>query len=175
MSLLTYVESYADIRALLGVSDDELADATLALRVYLLSLQEGFNEVDDTLAQASGTLLAQYTSVAAIAEVSRTAAQQRFYNNVRAYSTYYVAADCADTLPMFSPRTITDGKAMVQRHADSPYKDTVAAIKAGKVRALARLQRAMTVLLGGTADSSTAVSLSTYFLVSEPTTDPVVE
>lgn len=172
MSLLTYVASYDEVRALLGVSDDELPDSTLALRVFYRSLEEGFNEVDETVSEATGTLLAQFKTVSAIAHAARTAVQQRFFDNVQSYSSYHVASDLADSLPQFSPKTISDGKAMVQRHSDSPYKLTIDGVRLGKARALARLKRAYAVQLGDTAPSSVASPVS-VLLISNPDNDPV--
>jgi len=170
MSLLTYVSSYEDIRALLGVSSDELADSTMELRVFERSMIEGFYDIDITLDLAQGTVLAAFAVVSAIANASRTSNQQSLFANVQSYATYYVAGDLASTLPQFSPKTITDGKAMVQRHADSGYRDTLAGIAIGKARAGSRLKRAYTLSVGGTV---TAATVFDGLLISVPDSDPV--
>lgn len=172
MLLTDYVPAYEEIRALLGVSDEELADGTLGLRVFLRSLEEGLNEIDDSLTKPAGSLLAQFKTVAKIANETRTATQQRFFEAVQTYATYHVAADLTVTLPQFSPKTISDGKAMVQRHADSPYKVTIDGVLAGKSRALSRLKNAYQIQLGETP-TSVITSLPAVLVISAPDTDTV--
>lgn len=173
MSLTTYVPEFHDVRALLGVSDDELSDTTIGLRVFYRSLIESFNEIDEELEQTSGTLVSEFAEVAQIANASRTADQQRFFENVQSYASFYVANDIAPSLPQFSPKTITDGKAMIQRHADSPYKVTQEALTRGLARALSRLKRAYQTQLGQTPSSS-AIEPSSIFEIGVPDADPVL-
>jgi hypothetical protein len=172
MSLLTYVASYEEVRALLGVEDEELPDARISLRVFLRSLEEGLNEIDISVSKASGTLRTEFLEVSQIANETRTAEERRLFDNVQAYCAYHVACDIAGALPQFSPKTITDGKAMVQRHADSPYKMVLAALESGKSKALSRLVRAYSDYLVETLTPSTSEPIS-YFVVSTPDSDPV--
>jgi hypothetical protein len=172
MSLLSYVASYGEVRVLLGVSEDELDDTMLSYTVFRRSLEEGLNEIDEALTKATGTLIAQFKTVSAIANASRTAAQQRFFDNVQVYASYHVASDLADSLPQFSPKTISDGKAMVQRHADSPYKIVIDGVRIGKARALARLKRAYATQLGDTPVSSVVTPIAALY-ISSPDADPV--
>lgn len=172
MALLDYVASYDDIRALLGVSDDEIDNATLGLILFARSLDEGFNDLDDSLGQPAGTLASYYSGIASVAEASRTAAQKRFFANVQTYAAFHVAGDLVDTLPQFSPKTISDGKAMVQRHADGPYKITIDGVRLGKARALSRLSRAFQTILGQATTGGTG-SVIVGLVISSPTSDPV--
>lgn len=114
MALLDYT-SYDEVRAVLGVSEKEITDATLALDVYQLNLSV-------ELAALSEALEGDYATVSAVAANTRTALQTKFYGAVRLFSTYAVAFQLLAALPNFSPKDITDGKAAVGRYADSPYK-----------------------------------------------------
>lgn len=161
MALTTYT-AYADIRAVLGVSNEELEDATLALEVYESNLTFEMEDVN-------ASIISEYTTVSAIASGSRTDAQQRFYKAVRLFATYAVAKQLCSSLPLFGPKDVSDGKASQSRFADSPYKETIRRIEAGFDRLRGKLDEAYADLSAG---SSVAVE-RTLFAVSSPDTDPV--
>jgi len=161
VSLLT-LTSYQDIRAVLGVSEDEISDDTLALTTWVTGLTLELLEV-------AALLPAQYTTVAAIAAGARTADQQWFYDLTRLYATYAVAKQLSSGLPLFSPKNITDGKASIGRFSDSPYKETIKAVQAGYERYQVALASAYSVVA---AVSVTTVSRP-WFSVASPNTDPV--
>jgi len=164
ITLSAYIPDYSEVRALLGVSEDELEDKTIGLRVFLRSLEETLNEISENL-------IDQFIAVIAIAAVDRSSAQARFHNAVQTFATYHVAADLSESLAQFSPKTISDGKAMVQRHADSPYKVTIDGILRGRTLALNRLKSAFIIVQGGT--SGTTIPVFSGLAVSTPTADPV--
>lgn len=172
MQMLDYIPSYDEVRALLGVNDEELADRTIGLRVYVLSFEESLNELDESMSKSSGALRSQFDTVRKIAQASRTAVQQRFFDNVQSYATYHVADDLVSTLPQFSPKTITDGKAMVMRHADAPYQKVIEGVRAGKARAVGRLKRAYQGQLGEAVTTS-VVTPASPLRVSTLGVDPV--
>jgi len=118
---LTDYTTYADIRAVLGVSDEELEDSTIGLDVYALSLQE-------SLINLHPDALAQYEQIAALDEMARSPKESRVYGLMRLYATYYTAKQLSVALPMFGPKTVSDGKASVTRFADSPYQDVLRGI-----------------------------------------------
>lgn len=164
MVLIDYTTP-SDIRAILGVTDEELEDSTLELDVYAISLE---GELEDV----SVNLPSQYATVSAISEASRTDAQRRFYQATRLFATYAVAQQLGSSLPMFGPKDISDGKATVSRFADSPYKQTLEEIKRQYKVTRRRLEDAFAAVNLSTA--STKV-FRTFLSVSSPSTDPVVE
>lgn len=161
--VLTDYTTYDEVRAVLGVTDEELEDATLDLDVYSHNL---LAELEDV----SLDLPAAYTTASALDEASRSPAQQRFFSATRLFSVYAVAVQLAGSLPLFSPKTITDGKAGYARYADSPYKQTIEECKAQYLRARTRLISAFQTLEDGAA---TNVGLRPFLSVSSPSSDPV--
>jgi hypothetical protein len=160
VALLTYT-TYDDIRAALGVSSDEIEDATLSLSLYELNLTSEFEDIGLTLES-------DYATVAALS--SRTAVQDRFLQATRLFATYAVAYQAATSLPLFSPKDISDGKATVSRYADSPYKEVVKRIEQLYGKYKARLEAAFAA---NGAVSAPSITPRPYFTVSVPDSDPV--
>lgn len=161
MALLDYTTPDA-VRAVLGVSDDELEDGTLALELYSNYLQMELEDINLNLP-------VEYAAVAAIAEGSRTAAQQRFYIATRLFAPYSVANQLGSSLPMFGPKDISDGKATVGRFADSPYRATLEKVKKEYDRLKLRLDEMYAALTSSTVVTTSRVLMS----VSSPSSDPV--
>lgn len=109
---LTDYTSYAEVRAVLGVSATELPDTVLALTQYALVAVLELEDVNLGIP-------ALYTTVAAISSnPSKTATQQRFYDLVRLFVAYAVAQNLLTSLPLFSVKQLTDGKSEFQRQAN---------------------------------------------------------
>lgn len=161
MAITSYT-SFDEVRAVLGVSSDELEDATLALPMYDYGLQAELNDI-------SATLSADFAAVLAIATQSRTAVQSWFYQTTKLFATYSVARQLCSGLPLFGPKDISDGKATVSRFADSPYRTVVKAVNDEFNKARLRLEAALAQL----NSSSSATVTRTYFLASPLATDPV--
>lgn len=134
--MITTYTTYADVRAVIGVSEDEVEDATLALSLY-----------DDKLAlemlEISPNLPALYTLTSAIAEGSRTTAQKKLMLLTRLFATYQVARHLGIGLPMAGPKSISDGKASMSRFAGEPYKQTLAALEENFQRAKQQLSETL--------------------------------
>lgn len=120
---LSQYTSPDEVRAVLGLSSDELADETVALDVYVYGLESAISDINVNL-------LAQYSQVHAIDFDLRTPEQQRLLQTVRMYATYKMADLHADALPMMAAKDIGDGKAYVSRFSGTPYKDLINTIKA---------------------------------------------
>ena len=159
MSVLDYT-TYDEIRAVLGVSTDELEDSTLALGLYLSNLIGELEDIDTSLP-------GDYAVVAALS--SRSALQQRFYEGTRLFAAYAVAKQLGSGLPLFGPKDITDGKASTSRFADSPYKETLKAVSAYYERTRGKLESAYADLNAG---SKTTVA-RTLFVGGQPSSNPV--
>lgn len=157
------VTSFDEIRAALGVSDNELPDTTLELDMYRLHLNTELRAIDATLETTFDTIRGK-------TEADRTSAEQNLFSATSLFSLYSVALHLTSSLPLFSPKTITDGKAAISRYADSPYKQTIEAVQA-QYSKLKTLLEAALAEYGGS--SSTAVSPPGYMGVSSPSFDPV--
>ena len=158
MSLLNYT-TYDDIRAALGVTDEELEDGVLGLQIYEDSLRFELDDVHPDLAALHTTL--ESTSVL-------TSAQERFMAACRGFATYAVARSLTSTLPMFGPKSIEDGKARMERFAD-PYKATIEAVNKSYATWKARLEAAYGTLM---STSKPTVFMS-YAVSATPTYNPI--
>ena len=158
MSLLNYT-TYDDIRAALGVSDEELEDGVLGLQLYEDHLSFELSDVHPDLA-------ALHTSLESTAVL--TSAQERFMAACRGFSTYAVARALTSTLPMFGPKSIEDGKARRERFAD-PYKATIEAVNKSYAAGKTRLEAAYGTLM---STSKPAVFMS-YAVSATPTYNPI--
>lgn len=154
----------ADVRAVLGVSDNELEDSIMELDVYSFNLNSELRGVHSTF-------MTKHAEVKAVEEATRTDSQKEFMEATLLFSTYAVAKQLTSSLPMFAPKDIADSKALAGRFSDSPYRDTAKKVCEGYDLNRGRLQAALTVL--GTGAGS--VPKRTLFAVSSPDTDRVVE
>lgn len=133
-----------EIRAVLGVTPEELPDITLAQPLYLRQLQFVLSDVDSGLEAA-------YLAVAALP--SRSTAQQKLYDVMQAFSPYAIGKDLLGSLTLFAPRRITDGRAEMERMTD-PFQDVRDGVDAGYNTLLDRL-RAAYEALGNTTTAAT--------------------
>ena len=162
MPLTTYT-TYAEVRAVLGVSATDINDTVLGQASWSTLL-------DEELVEVSTSVSTLFTTIAAIAVNSRTSAQQRFYNMARLYSSVAVAKQLLVSLPMFAIQTLTDGKAQFGRFTDA-YKD-VRDYVLGLYKSLKIKLAAMTLALVPTAIVYSPVTA--LVTVAEPLgTDPV--
>lgn len=161
--MLVDYTTFDDIRSVLGVSTDELEDTTLALETWDSILLLDLEEVNANLASA-------YATVVAIASASRTAAQAKFYRATRLFATLAVANSLTASLPMFGPKSISDGKATVSRFADAPYKAVIKSVQGQYEVNRDRVKQAYAEL----SSSSSVVTARSYLSAASPTVDPVV-
>lgn len=161
MAITSYT-SYDEVRAVLGVSTDELEDSTLALALYDYGLQAELKDIGPGLP-------ADFAIVSAIAEGSRTTAEQWFFQNTKLFAAYAVAKQLGTALPLFGPKDISDGKATVSRFADSPYREVLKRVEREYGAAKTRLESAYAQY---NSSSNTPVSRN-YLMASSLSTDPV--
>ncbi len=158
--MLTDYTTYNDLRAALGVSSTDLTDEVLSLNLYELILKQEFENIDLTL---------ESTYITTEALTTPTAAEMRFLAATDLFATYAVAKHLTASLPMFSFKQLTDGKAQGTRF-DNPYKDTVAYVKSQYDAAKSKLVEAFAAV--GTTVTPTVTK--SYFSIVSPSTDPVV-
>lgn len=161
MALVDFT-SYDDIRAALGVSSDELEDATLSLPLYEFNLTAAFEDVSLTLADSFAALPVDPGTWAA--------EQKRFNQAVRMFATYAVAKHLTISLPLFSPKEISDGKAHTTRYAVDPYKATILGVLEQFETTKTRLIAALAAL---SATTATTAATRTWSLAVAPGRDPV--
>ena len=152
--------TYDDIRAALGVSDEDLEDVTLELALYANSLQADLEDIDINLP-------ATYTTTKAI--VAPSAIEARFLQAANVFATFSVAKQLSSSLPLFAAKQVTDSKAGVSRFDNSPYKEVIASIDREYARARNRLAQALAGIGTGTA----AATARPYLSVASPASDPI--
>lgn len=159
--MLSDYTNYNDIRAVLGVADEELPNDTLEIEVNRLALQ-----LD--LSSLSPTLPADYLSIQAAA--TRTASEQAVYDAVRLYAPFAVASQLLQSLPMFAPREINDSKTKIVRDSNSPHAETAARCALN----YAKYREHLRVSYGAYKQVTTARTANfPFFLGAKPATDPV--
>lgn len=160
---LTDFTTYDEIRAVLGVSDEEIENATLALPMYANELELVLSDIDETA-------ITEYETIAAIAEGSRTTVQQRYYNVVRLFSSFVIAKTLLSSLPMFGFKSVGDGKADTERF--DKWEDVKAGVETGYTNMLARLKSLLQQLDPGFAPVAPVVRnfITSVGITSDPVT-----
>jgi hypothetical protein len=162
MALLTYT-TYAEIRATLGVSATELPDTTLALSTYGVWAQLALEDI-------SLTLPTDYDTTVLLPV--KTPDEQRFIDLVRLYVSYSTAERLLTSLPLFSVKTLTDGRASFTRETD-PYKS----VREGVLATLRDLRKRLAAAYAALFPAAVIVLVPdpapTLVLASGLATDPV--
>ena len=161
MAITSYT-TYDDVRAVLGVTDNELTDATLGLSVYDMNLQTELVDVGPSLPSV-------FATVDALDPSTQSDIQAAFVTATKLFATYAVAKQLGSALPMFSPKEMTDGKSMMQRFGTNPYQDTLARIDKAFNRNLDRLVKAYGAVNAALVDTP----LRTFMLSGSPSSDRV--
>ena len=162
MALTTYT-TFAEVRAVLGVSDDEIVDETLALPMYEDMLRMEMDSVNVGV-------YSKFVEVGAVEPASLTDNQTTFLRYFRLFCAYAVAKSLTTALPMFGPKSIGDGKANMARFADSPYKVTAARIDAEFGRLSNLLSAAYNTLASTSTDAFSRPWLTSTGLAIDPVT-----
>lgn len=115
--LLTYT-SYAEVRAVIGVSATELPDTVLSQPMYDTHLLNALEDV------AVG-IPALFIAISALSASAATADQTRFLGLVSLFAPYAIAKQLLTSLPMFGIQSLTDGRAGFTRLSDSAIYDDV--------------------------------------------------
>lgn len=157
--MLTTYTTYADIRAVLGVSDEDLDDATLSLQLYDDYLTQELEDVSLDLPGIYATKKALSTP---------TATELRFLTACNLFSTFAVAKQLTAALPLFATKTVTDGKAATGRF-DNPYRDTIKNV----TEQFERMRNRLVAALAAVGTTSTAVTARVYLSVASPSSDPI--
>lgn len=160
---LTSFTTYNDIRAILGLTAEELPDADLELETYLFDLERGLSEVGDNLLTDYEASLTAYTAN------TSTAQQSALYKATRLYSAIHVSLKIAYSLPMRAEKSVTDGKAAVFRFSDTPVEQMIEGLRGLAATASTNLKSKYASFLGATSVNT----LPSFMAVVSPSTDPV--
>jgi hypothetical protein len=160
--MITDYTSFDDIRAALGVSDEEIADGTLQLGSWSTLLDEDLREVNEDLLETFSTLIAD--------EVNWTPEERRLVGLIKLYSTYAVAFRLLDSSELFGFLRVADGRASTERVPDA-YRNLRANVTAMLGRIKSKLIAALLVVFPGT--DVPALTALTYFAAVGTATDPV--
>lgn len=123
--MLTTYTTYAEVRAALGVSEEEISDETLELQMFETMLVEDFADLDALVLPVWEALPA---------EADRSAAQARFAALVHLYATYAVAYRLTDNVELFGFLKMSDGRASAER-----TKEAFANLRSNIAAMLARI------------------------------------
>jgi hypothetical protein len=135
--MITDLTSYAEIRSLLGVSDEEISDDELALPIWSMLLTEKLSAVSDSVST-------NFASIGLVPEASRTPAQKKFLATTSMYAAYAVAQELLTALPMFGFKKLTDGKAEIERF--DRWEDLKAGIEKGANAMRVKLRLALAAI-----------------------------
>lgn len=164
MALTKYCEN-DEVRAALGVNDIELSDTVLNLPVYEIGLVRELNKV-------STSLPAAFSSATNVAEETRTDAEQALVDATRLFSVYAAARQVGVSLGAMAPKDVGDGKAVISRFSDSPYKDVMQRVESMYMATKASLVESLN-LYQGSGTSSLSTTPFTVFRASSRSFDPV--
>lgn len=126
--------TFNDIRAVLGVSEEEINDETLGLELHHTNLIED-------LAEVSAFALPTWDALPAVD--SRNAAQLRYGRLFSLYCSYAVAYRLLDSTEMFGYLKVADGRASTER-ANEAFKNL-------RLNVTAQLARVRALLLAALA------------------------
>lgn len=106
--MLADYTTFAEIRAALGVSDEEIDDETLGLELYEIRLEEDLRAL-------SPVALSTWSALPGVD--SRTADETRYGRLFKLYATYSVAYGLTDNAELFGFLKVADGRASTERTA----------------------------------------------------------
>ncbi len=162
MDILDYT-SYNEVRAVCGLTSDDISDVTLALELYAnaLSLQLGSVDLPDD-PPGPGPLASRFIAVKAILPASRTADEQKLYDLTRKFATLAVAFEIP--LSLTAAKSLSDSKTTQVRFSpESAYQDVRTMIE----DSLEAIRDELENIVEGAAD------YFQYMSVVTPSTDPV--
>jgi hypothetical protein len=168
--VLDYVGSYDDVRAVLGLPRDELADSTLALTIYKNQLDLALGAIKGVYAPAPAPVITDERPILDIFD--DIGDDDPMYGAVQMYAVHVMADSIATTLPMIGVKTKSDGKSTVTRFsAESTWLATQSKIRV----ALSTYRQRIYDLFdkATTTPTTTAVIDNPYISVVKPLRDPV--
>lgn len=158
MSITAYT-TFADVRAVLGVSEKDLSDSTLSLAWYSDTLDEELEEVSTNLVA---------TFLAATSAVTPSEDQKRLMRAVRIFAAAAVARTATAAIRLAAPQQVTDGKAAMTRFSD-PIKELTKDVEAKYLAARDKVAAALSAIIS----TGSGGGQRPWFSVVSPSSDPV--
>lgn len=155
---ITQFTTLGSVRAVLGVSDEELEDSTLEAEIYSLQLERNLRSISVTLPE---------DYAAARDASSPSAAETLLVSRVRIFSTLSVAYLVGSALPLLAAKDISDGKASTARFAGAPFESVLRRV--GEDYAAAR-EELQAIAQPGLAVASTVSLLRAVGAAVDPVT-----
>lgn len=161
MTAITEYVSYSEVRATLGLSSTELSDTIISLQIYADHVETALEDVD------SG-LVALYANTKGLA--THTANQSKFLRVTRLFVAYKLAQVLCTSLPLFSVKSLKDGKAEFTRN-EVVYNEVLEAVNMMLEDLKMRLHYAYALV----QENYTAPTRGSFRLTTAavPATDPV--
>jgi hypothetical protein len=159
MDLRDYT-TFDDVRAALGVTAKEIGDEVIGLPLYEDNLINEMDSLDANFLEDYDAVLLSNTEVKAELKMLRAG---------RLFCTYAVANQCLASLPLFSPREISDGKASFSRYNDNPYATTIKEVRSR----YAQYKTALLDAYMAVKASSSKTTAPVYMVISTPTANPI--
>jgi len=160
---ITEYTSYNEVRAICGLTSDDISDATLALELYgnALSLALGSVDLPDE-APGPGPLADRFLTIKAMLPAARTTKEQEIYDLTRKYATTAVALEIP--LSLTAAKSLSDSKTTQVRFSpESAYQDVRDMLE----DSLEAIKDDLENIVDGAAD------YFQYMSVVSPDTDPV--
>ena len=161
--MLTDYTSYAQIRATLSVTDDELQDSNLELPFI-------YSKLLDNLEELSVDMQAVYEGLYAQPPEDLSANEEKFIRRMGVYATYQVAVQLLDSLPLLAVQTEQDARASYERF-EKPFERVDASVRATFAVAKKKLIEAFNTIATTPIAVNTASRVYTSAVV--PSYDPV--
>lgn len=161
---LTDYTTYDEVRAILGVSDEELDDEVLGLPLIALGLEGELDDVTPILIPKYDELRVKKDTGTALEPM-----EQRLLNVTQVFAAYAVAKNMMASETRFALKKITDGKASMERFSG----DNTALLEGvmnGYYQARARL---IAILVSMGLMEAPTVRRRAYFGVAGLSRDPV--
>ena len=117
--VITYT-SYDEVRAVLGLNDEELTDKTLSLDVFEHGLIDDFYDININFQTLHETISSS---------ANPTPLEARILRLSSLFATYSVARQVSGSLSMLAPKAYADGKASASRFSNDPFKETIKRIQ----------------------------------------------
>ena len=155
MAILQTYATADEIRAVLGVSPEELEDTTIERPLYVRQLQFDLADVGEGVEAA-------YLVVSAMSPSTRSVKEQKLYDVTAVYSSYVISRLLLTSLGLFAPKQITDGRAS-QTRIEDPYKRVREGVEASYAVLRNRLLVAYTAL-----GNSVGVVTNLAYVVTAP-------
>jgi hypothetical protein len=138
--LIDYYTTPDEVRAAMGISDEELADETLSLPYLMTLIDEDLRDVSPVLKDTLEPLLV------AEDESALSADQQRLLALARLFVTFAAAAHLLDPAELFGFLKVADGRASTERTPDA-YTNLRPGILGTLAKVQAKLLAALLVLV----------------------------